>query len=319
MKYWLWASLVSLCPDLIGAAEVDDLLKPLVKTTENPSGEIDFEEDEVVLLSTSRGMADFLQLSNTPTPGAPLGRCLGITQAQLALLASLQFDSRQPRDSEEQIYQKLKKALNSTSGETLTINGFHDSADFIAAQTKALERVIDEFQSVHGVEVKQDGSAALVQGRPAMPTGVENLTSGIEQAAALARKLESRIQSKMPSQLVVFPTKDQKAPGHAVVVVGYVKKKGSQQPDRFLVVDPNFPRKLKILKQQDREWTLDLPSSSGVQLAPTRVVAGLVRSPNSDIRDQKLANVFHKQEISPKGFRTCEPKSEIAAILGHSH
>lgn len=297
------------------SAEVDDLLRPLIDAQKiNPA------EDEIVLLSTSSGMADFLNLSNVPSEGFKIGKCLGMTQMQMALFSGLRFDSSKPKDSDDEIYQKLKKALESDQKENLIINGFHDRADFIATRSKVLEKAIEEFQANNQVAVSSSGSTTIAPSasRGVNDKSVPGLKTKIENASILSQQLQSRIQNKLPTQLVVFRSSQNQttgAPGHAVIVLGYAKKKGSETPDRFLVVDPNFPREIRVLERKGNAWEFDLPSPGGAKIQATEVVASSITSENSKIRDRRMSGVFHQESLTSHSLRSCGRASVLPEIF----
>jgi hypothetical protein len=294
------------------ADEAEDLLRPLIPHDINPA------EDEVVLLSSIHGMGDFINLSNEPDKQSSVGYCLGITEAQSALFTSVNFDNSKPHDSEDEIYKKLKDAMNSNDRKTVTIYGFKNRAEFIAAQTKALKKVIAEYQNSHSVQVTQNGQAMRVEGEPGETKSKENLVADIKRAGDLAQQLQNRILAQKPTTLALFQMADDKIsnePGHAVTVVGYVKKKGAAEPDRFLVVDPNFPRKLKVMRREGAGWSAELPPHPGAVVRPTHVVASELKAPDSDALDQKLAENFRvtKPELHYAPIRkVCAPSSSAA-------
>ncbi|MDB5038704.1 MAG: hypothetical protein JWQ35_2232 [Bacteriovoracaceae bacterium] len=282
-----------------------ELLQPLID-----SHEINLSEDEVVLLQSANGMKDFLNVQNK-SDDQSAGYCLGITQAELTLLSAIKFDAHSGRkDTDQEIYQKLHLAMDTQQWQPQTIYGI-SYEDFIKKMTETwealdknpLRRVVEEYQTQHGLKIDSARKEIKIIAKPthAARSPQQNiLTSSIKSPEVVATELKLKIDHQIPSSLSIFQEMNKSInlsdDGHALIVVGYVKSKKEGSPSRFLVVDPNFPQKLKMIQidPKTKEWSYPFPSKGSNPDIATPVVASTFDPEISRERDAQLAKVFQK-------------------------
>jgi hypothetical protein len=273
--------------------------------------DFDPQTDEIVVLPFQNGTNDFLQVKNQ-------SNCLAITEANLDLMTSIKFNPSGGRDSPQEIQDKLKMALNSSGQNLVVINGY-SKLEFMnlmamtwASKDNPLRAAIEDYQKHHGLEVSSTGETKLKLGDPGMNEFRNNLKAIIKDSSKFLEEVQRKIDSRTPVSMAVFRTRDKvlaAEPAHALIVVGYIKKKGSDKPDRLLVMDPNFPSQLKVVQSEGGEWHCDLPKSDGSGFEKATVVPSVMEGEGSESRETAFQNIFSRRLSASLSSPTCRPEA----------
>ncbi len=193
------------------------------------------------------------------------GHCGGIGYCQNALSTLIQF-KKGPRDSDEQIHDKIASAIR--LGQSSTIQGFESLDDFVTDMMKTwqdqknpLLRVVQEIQNalVHPFEKgKLDENEQQIDSFLAVDDAAE--------ASEYFAKDNRRLQSKEFMQQVMKTLREQgplhagikfdagegggfKSASHQLTIVGYEIESGNDEtPTALFVLDTNHPNEIGRLE-----------------------------------------------------------------------